>query len=244
MTHDEITDLLGAYALDAVDGDERVRVEEHLDSCARCRAEVEEHREVATFLAHSGRDAPEGLWSRIESALDEPPPGLRLAPVPTGAPAPRRQVVWRVAVGAVAAAAVGIVGVLGTQVVRQDRRIDELQVALQDPLVPAFDAAITDPGSELIELTSADGEVVLRGAITGDGVGYLSAAALPDLPGGRTYQLWGGADDRLVSLGVLGDEPGIVSFAAEPYELFAITEEEAPGVVTSTNDPVAAGSTA
>ena len=72
MTHDEISGLLGAYALDAVEGDERAAVEEHLLSCARCRAEVAEHREVAALLAHGGADAPDGLWDRIAGNLDDP----------------------------------------------------------------------------------------------------------------------------------------------------------------------------
>lgn len=246
MTHAEITELLGAYALDAVDDDERALVEEHLASCARCRAEVAEHREVATMLAHTGGDAPEGVWQRIAGLLEEAPPDLRLAPVAGSAttpvpPAPAvRRLAWRAAIGAVAASVV-VVAFLGVQLRRQDQRIDDMQAALQDPLLFAFDDAVTDPDSQLIELTSADGEVVLRGAITGDGLGYLSASPLPDLPADRTYQLWGGAGNALVSLGVLGDDPRIVSFAAEPYELFAITEEQAPGVVTSRNQPVATG---
>jgi anti-sigma-K factor RskA len=249
MTHAEITELLGAYALDAVDDDERALVEEHLSTCARCRAEVAEHREVATMLAHTGGDAPEGVWQRIAGSLDEAPPDLRLAPVagsatnppPTGPPV--RRLAWRAAIGAVAASVV-VVAFLGVQLRRQDQRIDDLQAALQDPLLLAFDDAVTDPDSRLIELASADGEVVLRGAITDDGVGYLSASPLPALPADRTYQLWGGSGDELVSLGVLGDDPRIVSFAAEPYELFAITEEQTPGVVTSRNPPVATASIA
>ncbi len=241
MTHDEISELLGAYALDAVDADERALLDEHVADCARCRAEVQEHREAATFLAHTGGDAPDGVWQRISGSLEKAPPGLRLVPGPA-VEVPRRRVRWRAAVGA-AAAAVAVVGVLGVQVNRQDQRIDDLQAALGDPMLTAFDAAITDPDSELLELTSADGKVVLRGAVTDDGTGYLSAAPLPDLSEDRTYQLWGSAGDELVSLGVLGEAPRIVSFAAAPYEGFAITEEEAPGVVTSRNDPVAAGST-
>ena len=41
MSHDEASDLLGAYALDAVDGDEFVELEEHLGTCPRCRAELD-----------------------------------------------------------------------------------------------------------------------------------------------------------------------------------------------------------
>ena len=47
MTHDEASDLLGAYALDAVDGDEFTELEAHLDTCPRCRAELDTLHEVA-----------------------------------------------------------------------------------------------------------------------------------------------------------------------------------------------------
>lgn len=243
MNHDEIADLLGVYALDAVDADERTIVERHLVDCARCRAEVQDHRETAALLAHSGGDAPEGLWQRIADSLEEPPPSLRLAPVdPAEAKRPRRQIPRTLVVAL--AAAVVIVAVLGVQVRQQDDRIDQLQVALEDPLVPAFQAAVGDPSSQVFELASADGHIELRGAITADGVGYLRASALPRLGTDRTYQLWGAAGDQLISLGVMGSRPEIISFTAAPYTTFAVTEEEAPGVVVSTNQPVVAGSIA
>ena len=74
----EIEELIGAYALDAVDDDERAVVEQHLAVCARCRAELIEHREVAALLAYDGNPAPADLWDRIAESLDEPPPALRL----------------------------------------------------------------------------------------------------------------------------------------------------------------------
>jgi hypothetical protein len=248
MSHEEIAPLLGAYALDAVDDDERALVEAHLAECARCRAEVQEHREVATFLAHGGSDAPEGLWQRIAESLEEAPPGLRLVPGPPGPagspPVPvtaaRRRPV-RALAAALAAAAVVVVALLGLQVRQQDQRIDELQVALSDPLSPAFSEALADPSSQVIELTSADGETVLRGVVADDGTGYLRADALPTLDRDRTYQLWGDAGGQLVSLGVLGAHPRTVTFAAASYDAFAITEEAAPGVVVSGQPPVVAG---
>jgi len=97
VTHSEIQELLGAFALDAVDGDERDLVEAHLAGCPRCRAEVEGHRETAALLAQGGERAPEGVWDRIAEALDEAPPALdlsRIAPLgpeaagPAPAPAP------------------------------------------------------------------------------------------------------------------------------------------------------------
>lgn len=245
MTHDEIIELLGAYGLDAVDADERATVEEHLPSCARCRAEVADHREVAAMLAHTGSDAPEGLWDRIVGSLDETPPPLDLASVTSIAErAAQRRLTPGWVPALVGAAAVLLVAVLGLQLRSQEQRIDELQIALSDPLTPAFDAALDDPSTRTFELTSTDGELRVRALITDDGQGYLRANALPELSPERTYQLWGAAGDELVSVGVLGHRPSIVSFRADRYGAFAITEEVAPGVVRSEAQPVVAGAAA
>ena len=88
MTDDEFTDLLGAYALDAVDAEERAAIERHLVDCPRCRAEVAEHREVASYLAHSGGDAPAGVWDKIAAELAPPAPPMRMTILPTGEAAP------------------------------------------------------------------------------------------------------------------------------------------------------------
>jgi len=253
MTHDEVVELLGAYALDAVDADERAAIEAHLATCARCRAEVAEHREVAALLAHEGGDAPDGLWSRIAGSLDAPPPELRLRPVPPSAAAeqavpapvaarPSRRSVPRWAT-AVLAAAAAVLLVLGVTVVRQGDRIDQLEAtATADPLEVAFQAALDDPTTTLVELASPDGSVQLRGAVTADGRGFLRASSLPALDDDRTYQLWGAAPSGdLVSLGVLGADPGVVAFDASGFELLAVSEEDLPGVVAPTADPVVAG---
>jgi anti-sigma factor RsiW len=81
MTHDPIEELLGAYALHAIDDDERAMVEAHLATCPRCRAEVDSHREVAAHLALTGAPAPDGLWERIAGAIEsEPPPASGRCP--------------------------------------------------------------------------------------------------------------------------------------------------------------------
>jgi anti-sigma factor RsiW len=92
--HDELISLLGAYALDAIDDDERAAVEEHLAICARCRDEVAQHLEVAAALGTTAAmSAPDDLWSTIQHHLDDGPaetpaipvlPGLVSAPTPSG----------------------------------------------------------------------------------------------------------------------------------------------------------------
>jgi Anti-sigma-K factor rskA/Putative zinc-finger len=80
-THEEIQELLGVYALDAVDPETAVMVEQHLDTCIRCTTEVAQHHEVAGLLANSGGASPPELWDGIASALDgsTPPSWDRLS---------------------------------------------------------------------------------------------------------------------------------------------------------------------
>lgn len=65
LGHGEIEELLGAYALDAVDADERIAVERHLASCRWCTLEVDLHRDAATLLVRGSPTPPLALWQRI-----------------------------------------------------------------------------------------------------------------------------------------------------------------------------------
>ncbi len=79
--HREIQELLGVYALDAVDPETAAMVERHLDECVKCSIEVAQHHEVAGLLANSGGESPAGLWDGIATQLDGsvPPSWERLA---------------------------------------------------------------------------------------------------------------------------------------------------------------------
>jgi anti-sigma-K factor RskA len=250
MSHEDLSELVAVYALDALDDDEVRIVEEHLAVCPRCRAELAEHREVTALLAHTGAPAPEGVWDRIAASLEEPPPEVDLADVlPLTARPPRRpagaphQVETGRPLGrwAMIAAAAAVVALLGIQVARQDQQIDDLreQVARGPVTVPG------DAGEgSVVDLTSADGAVRVQAVVDETGRGYLLAHGLPALRADQTYQLWGvvkGGGDP-VSLGVLGRDPGTAVFhVSEAVEVLAITAEQAPGVVVSREDPVVAG---
>lgn len=241
MTHDEAAELLGAYALDAVDPEEAEAVELHLLECARCRAEVSEHRETAAMLAHAGADAPSALWDRIAGEI-EPPADVVPLPLPrlgdvaerrtTTTTSGARRPVW---FAPVAAAAAIVIAVLGLQVRDLQQRIDELPASATAELA----AAAADPDAVLVHLDGGDGTSVPV-VLNGDRA-WLDAANLPDAGDGRTYQLWGAAGDELVSVAVLGRDPGVVSFDVDGYAALAITEEDAPGVVRSEQAPVVIG---
>lgn len=234
-THDEVVELLGAFALDAVGADEAALVEDHLRECPRCRAEVAEHRETAALLAHAGADAPPEIWSRIAGSIDAPAPAVPMVRRLGGSRVPR---IAR-STALVAAAAAIVIVALGFQVREQGQRIDDLatELAAGDA---GFTRAMAERDTTMVELAGLeDGYVPV--AVTADGRAWLLATDLPALDEGRTYQLWGAAGEELVSIAVLGRDPGVISFDVTGYALLAITEEAAPGVVTSANPPIVAG---
>ncbi|HEU5081822.1 MAG TPA: anti-sigma factor [Acidimicrobiales bacterium] len=245
-SHEEIIELLGAYALDAVEPHEAEVVEAHLAGCPRCAAEVAEHREVAAMLAHSGAPAPEGLWSRIVESLEETPPTMALPlPGPTDDArvvelgARRRRPARWLPLGAAAAAVLVVVGVVAGLLVAgddggaPDRSEDVALVELED----VARRVLNDPDATKVTLTAPDGrDLEAPAAIDDDGSGYLLASALPALDPTRTYQLWGVHGDVVVSLGVLGAKPGVVAFHAdEGLQALVITEEVSGGVPSSSN---------
>jgi hypothetical protein len=104
--------------------------------------------------------------------------------------------------------------------------------------------ASADPSTRMADLTSNDGSISARALIQPDGQGFLLGQQLPALGPDRTYQLWGVSPGgaKVISLGVLGGEPGIAVFSA-PTDLsaLAITEEEAGGVPVSKQQPALQG---
>ena len=255
-----IEELLGAYALDAVDPDEKRSVEEYLANNPRARAEVEQHREVATMLAYSGTTAPDGLWDRIASALDEPapvpgpelarilPPPDRVVGLATRAPSGRRRLWTRTTAGALAAAAAIAIAVLSATLVERARELDRLRQAAAAPtLSQLYGSALRLNTTKLVDLRSGDGNLAATAAFEPDGTGYLSANRLPQLDEAKTYQLWGAVDAgqgvKVISLGVLGRHPDIVPFVVGQGKLVAlvITEEGKGGVPVSTQQAALKG---
>ena len=241
LTHAEIEEVLGAYALDAVEPDEAAMVEAHLGECPRCASEVAGHREVAATLAHGGSPAPEGLWQRIAGALEEAPPALDLARVAPQKPRFHRAEL-RLTLGLVAAAAV-LTGVLGVLVVRQQERIDDLTAMMrQRALEQAAASASADARAQRVTLRSEDGNIYAEAVMQPTGSGYLVRHNLPRLPDDRTYQLWGRVGDRTVSLGVLGPDPRMAAFTADgTMTMVAISDEERGGATAPTRQPLLRG---
>ncbi len=241
LTPEDITELLPAYALDAVDDDERDAIDAYLDAHPDRRDEIADLQITASMLAHTGGPPPDGVWERLESIIAATPPPLRVVPptvlIPPSAPAPEtarpdRRWRWLAAAAAVVALVFGGLWLVD--------RGDGNGGAAGDTAALAATAA-TAPGARHATLTSSDGTALATAIMTTDGSGYLTSE-LPPAPAGHTYQLWGITRTGTISLGVLGRDPGTVAFqAAGPTTSLAITTEVVGGVPVSHNAPDAVG---
>jgi hypothetical protein len=221
----ELDSLLGAYALDALDEDEKRAVEDYAARNPAAQAEIDELRETAGSLALAPADdpvAPPELWRRIEEEINSEPRDELASRRKT-----RRVELWVVPVAAALALVLGVAAalVLGSE---EDASL--------------YEAAVDDGASE-IPLVDGDAQVATI-ALRDDGTGVVRNASLDTLSDDEVYQLWAvvgnDTDAVVISAGVLGSDVGDATFTvAGPVEQFMITVEDAPGVPTSDREPVA-----
>lgn len=249
LSHVEATELLGAYALDALEPAELQVVDRHVQDCPACLAEIAQHREVAGLLTPGWSKPPAGLWEKIAASLEESPPALDLAPVIAMKPAnaratakPRRSIGAGIA-AMVAIAAVAMIGFLGIKVADDRGRLrDFARGAHADELTRSVNAALADPSAHKVDLVSTDGYRNAQAVVLPDGTGYVVRSNLPELSAERTYQLWALVGTSRISVGVLGPEVGVAPFKVGSSVLaLAITDEAAGGVETTKKDPVVVG---
>lgn len=210
--HETIEELLGVYALDAVDQYERRLVEDHLSRCSLCRNELEEHREVAALLAGEAVEPPPHVWDGIISKINATEPREELAPV-VSLDSKRKPLFssTRWVAGVAAAAVIGLsagiitqsqrIGDLRFQITEQDRQITALAATLEaDPLEQAVTVALADPAAQVANLTAEGTTQTMLIVMLPDGTGYVYQSNLETLPADATYQLWAVVDDKVLSL--------------------------------------------
>ena len=234
LTPEELEALLGAYALGAVDDDERAQVEAYVAEHPAAAEELQHLQDAAVWLAVSGAPASRDLWDRISAATKPEPAPLRLPDRRRASGAaswftPRRVLALAAALVVVLAVGIGVV------VSRDDS-------GSQSDLAAAISDAQFSPDARRIHLETPSGDARAEAVMLRNGTGYLVSADLPKLDEDRTYQLWGIDGDTVVSLGVLGPKlgPSPFKFVGTPKAL-AITDEVAGGVVQSANIPVVSG---
>lgn len=207
---DDLHDLTAAYALDALDADERAAYEEHLATCARCRAELGDLQGVVSGLAAAadGPAPPAALRGRIlDAARAERPNVVPLRPrwaVPSAVAA---------AVAACAALALG----LWSLSLRHD-----LADAREAPTVAA--------------LSGANGVA----AVSAAGRATLAFASLEQPPAGKTYEAWVIEPGRAPQpAGLFRGRTLVLTRSVRKGATIAITVEPSGGSAAPTTDPFA-----
>jgi anti-sigma-K factor RskA len=240
MTHQELQELLGAYALDALEPDEVARLEAHLAECLSCQAEVAAHRETAAKLGNAVEETPPQLWDRIAAELPRGPAPAHAIPDSLAPLVPQRaRATWPLAAAVFAAAAIVVIVLLGVSTLHLQHRVNALSASVhQGGLQQAAAAAVLNPAHTAVHLTSGGGRLNAEVVALPDGQAYLISSNLPAINHGRTYQLWGLVDGGPVSLGLLGAHPQLVAFRIDPAVSRLMVTAEPQGGRPAPDGPV------
>jgi anti-sigma factor RsiW len=198
MGTEALHDLTAAYALDALDPDERREYEAHLARCERCRTELTSLSEAATALAY-GVDAPappQQLRDRIlERARAERPNVVPLRPR------------WAVPAAAAAVVAVAAVAVLAVWISSLQNKVDRLQTRTAKQA--QVTAILSAPGARRIQ----SGERV-RLVVTPQGSAALVLTRLAPRRDG-VYEAWVATNGTPKAAGVFNSGGSVTAVPLE-----------------------------
>lgn len=255
MTDDVARSLLAAYALDAVDDDERRAVEDLVARDPEAAAELDELRAVTAAIAATDEVAPPTAVRA--SVLEQVARTQQVAPTqqvartqqvaptqqetggvvdPPGAGVvvplrPRRVAAWGLAAAAAVVVGIAVPGVVAWQqherAVQAEARADLLTELLAEPGATVLAGALTGGGEAVAVLTEARGAVVVEG--------------LPELDGDRVYQVWAMRDGVPVPAGFLDARSGRASEVLADYrpgDGVALSVEPEGGSAQPTTTPL------
>jgi anti-sigma-K factor RskA len=244
--HEQYAEDLALYALDALRGEDRARVDQHLATCAACRLELEQLRGDTALLALStaGPRPPQRARQRLLDAVAREP--LVAEVVQTS---PRRS--WWGVLGWAAAAAMvifalslwrensalkGILASADSRAVESRRKLEDLR-KIAEPIL--------EPEAQRVTLVSAKTPPQPQGKafyLRNRGSLVFLASNMPPLPMQKTYELWLiPASGAPIPAGVFRpDAHGSASLVNPPLpngveaKAFAITVEDEAGAATPT----------
>ncbi|WP_229053864.1 anti-sigma factor domain-containing protein [Aeromicrobium sp. Leaf350] len=224
----DLHSLVGPYALDVLEPDERTEFEAHLDSCPTCREEVDGFIATAVRLGEAvAQDPPDALRARILSAAATTPQER-----PTVVPMRRKRPLRSRAVGLVAAAAMAVAAVGVTGYVLEHQQLQDYQAQQSDveAVMTAADAQIAD--TEL----SGGGTMRLVHSSKLDAA-VVTVSSLPTLSD-RVYQLWTMREGVPTSAGLLENSDMTYVSDVDGADQMAVTVEPAGGSAKPTSLPI------
>ena len=233
--------LTGAYAIDALTGDELDDFEQHLKQCPSCAEEVSGLRETAARLGLAAAIAPPpSMRAQVLDATNRvrqlPPSGVRL--ITADGPRRRRRLSRRlprpIAVAAMAAAII----VLAVLQVGTRHQLQQAQSTNQTI------ASVLSASDARIQLGSSTvGGTVTAVVSKHDREAVITASGMPTPSDARVYQLWVMRGTSARSVGLLpGSSAGatapVLADDVQPGDQLAITIEPAGGTRQPTTNPI------
>jgi anti-sigma-K factor RskA len=228
VEHRELQDLIPAHALDALEADDALLLEEHVVTCESCRRDLDDLRETTALLAFAPDSLapPARLRAAILDAVAEPAPVM-------ARPRRVRLTFLRGAIaGTLAGAAIALVIGIALHARLNDARSSRDAQA-------AIVANLLAPGSQVAQLSgNVQGAVVRSGSR-----GRLVLVDLPKPSSGHTYEAWLiGSDRKPLPAGTFtGGDAVVVRLEgdAKGPKTVAITVEPDGGTQAPTTAPVA-----
>lgn len=260
--HEQFAEAIAAYALNALDAAEARALEQHLSTCADCRAELADLRRVVGGIGLSAiaEEPPADLRAKVVNRAEaQLARGTRSSRSSTSdRPSSSAIVPWMVAAASIAlVAATGFYAMMQRQQVvgalngkaAADARVSSLQRQINGltervAVLSAADA-VTIKLAGQPDAPRATASVVMsptKGMV-------LSAMNLPQLAAGKIYQLWVVTKSAPVSIGtfevaadgsVTGTMPLTAGASTDPVAV-AVTIEPAGGVPSPTGPKVLVG---
>ncbi|GHC51259.1 anti-sigma factor [Streptomyces flavofungini] len=240
--------LTGAFALHALEDEERARVEEHLAHCDPCAQEVRELTETAARLGLAVATAPrrgmrDDVLRRITSVRQDVPRAEPESGLPRTSRRARPVSRWALAACVAAAAAFGGTALWQHQQA-QDAR-DQTHQARKEAREQSQELAsvLTAPDARTRTGRLADGASATVVVSASRNRAAFVAAGLPEPPRGKVYQLWFDDDGSMRPAGLLS--PGRDSQAmlmdgpVDRATGMGITLEPSGGSAKPTTVPVA-----
>lgn len=260
--HQVLRDMLGAYAMHAATKEETLVLDDHLASCPACQRILDQYREVLAILATSSANVPESVWNGIKEKIEtqvqrenltqtKAIPPLKLiaqknkAYSQIGARRLSRPHLIRSLAASIFLLVIFAFSFMSYDISTLNNKVNSLQAQLQSQTAMSLaQSALASPQTKKIQLYAPNSRTKNLGviAVAPSGEAFLVGTKMKTLSADKTYQLWGVKNNSAISLGVVGRNPRDDLFFINPeanYKEIAITVESAPGVVTSTNVPVA-----
>ncbi|MET9519046.1 anti-sigma factor [Streptomyces sp. NPDC002994] len=212
MSDEHVHVLTGAYALNAVADSERETVERHVRQCTACAQEVRELTATAARLGAAVAAAPPPAMKRQVIARIEAV--RQLAPQATAADVVRRPTTGRarymprLVLAACVAAATGFGGVAAWQFQEAQQAGQLAQQVREEAADMARVLAAPDARSASGSVKGGAQATVIVSRSQNSAV--FLASGLPELPEGKTYQLWFDDNDTMRPAGLMRRDGGVV----------------------------------